>query len=100
MVKNSSATAGDAGDVGLIPGQKGPLEKERNPKVTPVLLPGTSHGQKSPEGYSPWGHTELGTTERLSTHSSQKYPHKIQQMEKHDEMEATLPRGSSLLCHL
>ena len=70
MVKNSSATAGDAGDVGLIPGQKGPLEKERNLKATPVFLPGTSHGQKSLEGYSLWGHKELGTTERLSTHST------------------------------
>ena len=32
---------------------------------TPVLLPGESHGWRSPVGYSPWGHKESGTTERL-----------------------------------
>jgi len=30
---------------------------------TPVLLPGKSHGQRSLEGYSPWGLGELDTTE-------------------------------------
>ena len=30
---------------------------------TPVFLPGESHGQRSLAGYSPWGHTELDTTE-------------------------------------
>ena len=30
---------------------------------TPVFLPGESHGQKSPAGYSPWGRKELDTTE-------------------------------------
>ena len=32
---------------------------------TPVLLPGKSHGWKSVVGYSPWGHKESDTTERL-----------------------------------
>ena len=27
------------------------------------------HGQRSLEGYSPWGCKELGTTEQLSTHT-------------------------------
>ena len=36
---------------------------------TPVFLPGKSHGWRSLAGYSPWGHTELDTTEWLSTHS-------------------------------
>ena len=37
---------------------------------TPVFLPGESHGQRSPAGYSPWGHKELDATERLTyTHS-------------------------------
>ena len=31
----------------------------------PVLLPGKSHGLRIPLGYSPWGHKELDTTERL-----------------------------------
>ena len=29
------------------------------------ILPGKSHGQRSLEGYSPWGCKESGTTERL-----------------------------------
>ena len=32
---------------------------------TPVFLPGKFHGQRSLVGYSPWGHKELDTTERL-----------------------------------
>ena len=32
---------------------------------TPVFLPGKLHGQRSLEGYSPWGHKELDTTEWL-----------------------------------
>ena len=27
-------------------------------RPTPVFLPGESHGQRSLEGYSPWGHKE------------------------------------------
>ena len=33
---------------------------------TPVLLPGKSHGWRSLEGCSPWGHNESDTTELLS----------------------------------
>ena len=32
---------------------------------TPVLLSGKSHGWRSLVGYSPWGHKESDTTERL-----------------------------------
>ena len=32
---------------------------------TPVLLPRKFHGWRSLVGYSPWGHKELDTTERL-----------------------------------
>ena len=50
--KDPPANAGDAGDVGLMPGS------ERSPgggngKSTPVFLPGKFHGQKSLVGYSP-----------------------------------------------
>ena len=38
-------------------------------KHTPVLLPGKSHGQRSPVGYSPWDCKESDMTERLSTHA-------------------------------
>ena len=36
---------------------------------TPVFLPGKAHGQRSLKVYSPWGHNELDTTERLNTHT-------------------------------
>ena len=32
----------------------------------PAFLPGKSHGQRSPEDYSPWGPKELDTTKHLS----------------------------------
>ena len=34
-------------------------------KLTPVFLPGKSHGQRNLEGYSPWGRKQFGTTEWL-----------------------------------
>ena len=43
--------------------QEDPLEKGM--ETTPVFLPGEFHGQRSLVGYSPWGHKELDTTERL-----------------------------------
>ena len=42
------------------------LEKEM--ATLSVLLPGKSHGWRSLVGYSPWGHKELDTTERLHFH--------------------------------
>ena len=42
-------------------GQEDPLEEETQP--TPVFLPGESRGQRSLEGYSPWGHKESDMTE-------------------------------------
>ena len=38
--------------------------------VTPVLLPGKSHGQRSLVGCSPWGLEKSDTTERLPFHFS------------------------------
>ena len=32
-------------------------------QLTPVFLPGKSHGWRNLIGYSPWGHKELDTTE-------------------------------------
>ena len=34
--------------------------------TTLIFLPGESHGQRSLVDYSPWGHTELDTTEATS----------------------------------
>ena len=47
-------------------GQEDPQEKEM--AATPVLMPGKFHGWRSLVGYSPWGHKELDTTERLHFH--------------------------------
>ena len=44
-------------------GQGDPLEN-------PGLLPGKPHGQRSLVGYSPWGHKESDTTERLNNKGS------------------------------
>ena len=41
---------------------------------TPVFLPGESHGQRSLEGYSPWGCKESDTTEWL-THIGNTHTH-------------------------
>ena len=38
--------------------------------ISPVLLPGKSHGWKSPVGCSPWGLKESDTTKRLHFHFS------------------------------
>ena len=37
-------------------------------QLTPVFLPGKSHGRRSPVGYSPWYCKESDTTERLHFH--------------------------------
>ena len=48
-----------------------PWRREWQP--TPVFLPGEFHGQRSLAGYSPMGHVELDTTERL-THINMHMP--------------------------
>ena len=42
-------------------GQEDPLEKGMANHSS--ILPGEFHGQRSLEGYSPWSHKELDTTE-------------------------------------
>ena len=44
-------------------GWEDPLEECMQP--TPLFLPGVFHGQRSPAGYSPWGHKELDTTKAI-----------------------------------
>ena len=61
-VKNLPANAGDIRDTGLIP------ESGRSPgggawQLTPVFLPGQSHGQRSLVGYGPRGCKESDMTE-------------------------------------
>ena len=58
-------SACNAGDPGLIPGSvKIPWRRKWQPTL--VFLPGVFHGQRSLARYSPWGHKELDTTERLT----------------------------------
>ena len=62
MGKEPACNAGDAGDMGLIPGvRKSPWRRAWQP--TPVFLPGEFHGQRSLAGYSLWGRKESDTTE-------------------------------------
>jgi len=58
MVKNLPANAGDAGDLGSIPGSgSSPGERSGNPLQYSCL--GKSHRQRSLAGYSPWGHKRI-----------------------------------------
>ena len=46
-------------------GQEDPWRREWPP--TPVFFPGEFHGQRSLEGYSPWGHKEPEMTGHSTT---------------------------------
>ena len=59
VVKNLPASAGDAGDMGLIPGK---IPWSRKWQSTPVFLP----EKDSLAGYSRWGCKESDRTKRLS----------------------------------
>ena len=66
VVKNPPANAGDAKDMGLIPGSDpwgGKIPWSGKWQPAPVFLPGKFHGQRSLVGYSPWGRKESDTTE-------------------------------------
>ena len=60
--KEPSFNAGDAGDMGSIPGS-GTIPWRRAWQPTPVILLRKSHGQSSLAGCGPWGREELDTTE-------------------------------------
>ena len=45
-------------------GREDPLEKGM--ATHPVFLPEELHEQRRPDGYSPWGHKESDTTQRLT----------------------------------
>ena len=67
VIKNLPASEGNGRDsfspwVGKIPWS-------RNLQPTPVFLPRKFHEQRSLAGYSPCGHKESGTTERMSTYT-------------------------------
>ena len=68
MGKNPPDNAGDARDMGSIP-RSGRCSRGENKEgshqeqPSPVVLPGESHGQRSLEGYSPWGVTKGQTSD-------------------------------------
>ena len=63
VIKNLPTNAGDVRDAGLSP-ELGRFPGGGHGK--PLRYPGESHGQRSLVGYSPWGHKESDTTERLN----------------------------------
>ena len=65
VVKNPPARAGDTRDVGGFSPwvQKSSWRRKWQGKPMPVFLPGKSHGQRSLEGYSPWGCKESDPSE-------------------------------------
>ena len=60
--KESACSARDSGSV--LGSGRSPWRRDW--QLTPVFLPGKSHGQRSLSGYRPWGHKEWDTTERLT----------------------------------
>ena len=58
-MRNLPANAGDAGDLGLIPGREDALRRKWQP--TPVFLPEKPPVWRSLADYSPWGHKESDT---------------------------------------
>ena len=59
----------NVGDPGFNPCVgKVPWRREWHPTL--VFLPGEFHGQRSPLGYSPWGHKESDRTEQLTLSAS------------------------------
>ena len=70
--QESACNAGDAGNIGSIPGlERSPGKKAWKP--TPVFLPGESHWQRSLVGYRPEGRKHSDTTEATEhTHHNPK----------------------------
>ena len=75
--KESACSVGDGFDPWV---RKIPWKRKWQP--TSVFLPGESHGQRSLVVYSPWGHKESGTTQRL-THTKVLLGYNLPNKEKH-----------------
>ena len=63
VLKNLLANAGDIRNSSSIPGSGRSPEGGHGNPLTPVFLPGESHGKRSLAGYSSRGHKESDTTE-------------------------------------
>ena len=66
VVNNLPANAGDTKDVGSIRGW-GKIPWSRKWQPTPAFLTGKVHGERSLEGYSPWGRKDSDMTECVHT---------------------------------
>ena len=79
MGTNSSANAGDTGDLGSIPGG-GKIPWRRAWQPTPVFLLGESQGQRSLPGYSSRDCKESDTTE-VTKHSCTRDTNNLETLE-------------------
>ena len=64
---------------------------------TPVFLPGESHGQRSLEGYSPWGHKQSDSTEGLSAQTHMWYEYQGSVLLTHTSCGHLWPRKCSIV---
>ena len=78
-VKNPAANAGNK----VQPWVR-KVRWRRKWQPTAVFLPGKPHGQRRPEGHSPWGHKEAGTTEHTRTMWQCTFPGKPTRFSKQD----------------
>ena len=65
VVRNLLVNAGDVKEKHRLEFWVEKIPWRRKWKPIPVFLPGKSHGWRSLADYSPWGHKESDTTERL-----------------------------------
>ena len=70
------------------------LEKEM--LLTPVFLPGESHGQKSLVGYSPWGCKESDKTEHAQILMHSHYYRSFDHFNKSITFQRTIKRGREI----
>ena len=70
VVKNSPASAGDIRDACSVPGLGRSPGCRRKWQLTPILLPGKSHGQKSLVGCNPWDCKRSDMAKQLSMNIS------------------------------
>ena len=91
-VKKPPANADDIRDTDLILGF-GKIPWRRKWQLTPVLLPGKSHGQRRLVGYSAQSLKDLVTTKQLSMHGIWK--HGICMQGKKQQLELDMERTGS-----
>ena len=74
-----------------------PWRREWEP--TPVFLPGEPHGQRNLAGFSPWGHKESDTTERLLQCIKQEDSGAYSQILALSSVSCVSQKDSSSLCY-